>query len=235
MAVIYIIKTKKQEHWFLVTFTVLPVLAFTTIGALRTILPHWPMPGYFSAIPIGALWISSWREEFRYWYSRISLVLTTTLLVLICYHSVHGLFPIDPNTDPTLDGHGWAEVVQYVDTKVSPDYDIDFLFTHKWFLSGELGFAAGPDRIVTLFNRNPQGFGFWTDMNSLLSKNAVFVTNQRFKLNPEVEFKEYFERIEFIAEVPVERGDKPIQTYYVWYCHNLICVYPWNYGMLPDV
>ncbi len=224
-------RSKQKHTLFLLPFVWLPVLVFTFIGATRTILPHWPMPGYLAAIILLAGWMDTWRPAISHRYLKFSAMFIGVLLMFVLLQTRLGIIDMDRKKDPTLNGFGWSELASHIQEKGYLADQRLFLFTHKWFLSGELDFALQGQREVTVLNRwHPQGFAFWSDMDSLLGRNALFVTSEFFPENASKSYALYFDEITRLPDFTVQRNGKPRKTFYLWYCKNLKTRFPWPYG-----
>ena len=225
------LRQKQKSQYFLLPFIWLPILVFTLIGATRTILPHWPMPGYLGAIILLAGWMEQWRQKKAGNYLKFSAVFMTLLLVFVLLQSRIGMVNMERKKDPTLNGFGWDKLAEHLEKEGylhEPDL---FFFTHKWFLSGQLDFALSGKKVVTVLNRYyPQGFAFWTTMDSLLGKNALFITSEFFPEKAVKSYAPYFEEITRLPDFSVQRGGKPGKTFYIWYCKNMKVRFPWPYG-----
>ncbi len=225
------LRFKQKEMYFLLAFIWPPILAFTLIGATRTILPHWPMPGYLGAIILLAGWIERWKEKKARHYLNFSALFMGLLLVFVLLQTHLGPVEMERKKDPTLNGFGWDELAAHLQATGYLDETNLFLFTHKWFLSGELDFALQGKREVTVLNRfHPQGFAFWSQMDSLLGRNALFITSEFFRKDAAKDYAPYFEAITRLPDFSVLRNGKAGKTFHIWYCKNMKKKYPWPYG-----
>lgn len=225
------LRLKQNDLYFLLPFIWLPILVFTLIGATRTILPHWPMPGYLGAIILLAGWMAQWKEKKAGNYLKFSAVFMVSLLVFVLLQSEFGVVNMERKKDPTLNGFAWDKLADHLEKEGYLNEPNLFLFTHKWFLAGELDFALQGQWEVTVLNRyHPQGFAFWSHMDSLLGRDALFITSEFFPRNAAKSYKAYFEEIFPLEPFSVQRNGKSGKTFYLWYCTNMKKRFPWPYG-----
>jgi len=225
------LRQKAKALYFLQPFVWLPILAFTLIGATRTILPHWPMPGYLGAVILLAGWMQEWNGKKADVYIRFSAVFMLLLLAFVLMQVRLGVVDMERKKDPTLNGFGWKELAGHLRESGYLSEPGLFLFTHKWFLSGELDFALEGEREVTVLNRwHPQGFAYWSHMDSLPGRDALFITSEFFPENAAKSYEPYFEEIIPLQPFSVRRNGKAGKTFYLWYCKNMKAKFPWPYG-----
>lgn len=206
---------KKKKKW-LIPIALFPIIIFTIFGLKQQILPHWPMSGYLTLVIPAGYFLSKWKHAKI--YVILSSVTTIIILAIILIQAQTGFMKLKPKIDVTLDGFGWKELIKKVEEK---DYfaDIDFLASHKWFTSGELMFASkGKYKVIAINPKDPRGFAFWQDLNELENKNCLFVSTNRYYKNPKERYPEYFQTINPIDTIYVERRDNQGKSFYLWQC-----------------
>ncbi len=230
---------KSTTGRFVLLFGALPVLLITGLGAVRPILPHWPLPGYVAlTITAGAL-LSRALARYRWVRSAVATGgAVVGLLVLVAYmHTQFGVLQFERwaargwierkqvRKDATLDVHGWGEIASFMRRGgMSPDSV--FLFSHKWFLSGQICLATQGEYDVTCFSRDPRGFGIWSAEQQLVGRDGVCVTTSRYRRDIRLEYGNYFEWIGPPDSVVVHRGGVPGKVIYFRYCRRLLKRYP---------
>ncbi|MFZ2446671.1 MAG: glycosyltransferase family 39 protein [Syntrophobacteraceae bacterium] len=231
-AIILTIRNKIHAPRWLLPFAVLPIAAFTLIGATRSIQPHWPMPGYLAGIVLAAVWMAGWQALWLkrvFWVTGVAMLLITLVVPL---QAVTGIFPINPKADLTLDGQGWGEVVDRLADQETLRKGNCFLASHKWFTGGELAYAARGRFLTTVLNRtDPHGFAFWTNKSDIVGKDAIFVTTERFPADPKELYGKYFTEYTRLDDIQTFRSGRPAQVFRVWICRNLQKPYPRPYGI----
>ena len=219
-----------QLNW-IIPFAALPIIAFTLVGATRQIMPHWPMPGYLAAILIAGVWIGKWSigKQKLFFYSTGGVTLAALIIVNI--QALTGFLPIEKTPDVTLDGQGWEEVYYKINSMRIMGDRTTFIFTHKWFLSGEFDFASGGKYNVFVFNDEaPYSYAFWDKTKDNIGKNALFITTDRFHDDPTELCKDYFTEFELLQTVPTYRGGSEAQVFEIWFCKGLKKPFPNPYS-----
>jgi len=224
-------RKKMEEAYVLIPFMVLPIVVFTAIGATRRILPHWPMPGYLTAIYFAAWWINKWKPVFKKTYLYFSVLMMFSLTALISIQTSTGFLHLDKKIDLTLDGLGWNKVLKHLEDERIIQNKHTFLFTDKWFTGGELAWAGENKYQITVLNSNaPHAFAFWTKPDSLVGKDGIYVCTDRYNDSPKLLYSNYFEKIEHVENYDLYRNGQITKRYYIWNCRNLLKPFVWPYG-----
>ncbi|MDX2228326.1 MAG: glycosyltransferase family 39 protein [Leptolyngbyaceae cyanobacterium bins.349] len=229
---------------FLLLWLALPLmLGFTLMGGYRPILPTWAMPGFWSATVLlgarAAMWQARSPKGVRRWLWGSGLVIGGLLLVALLHLSFGTLQK--PSRFAWFGGFVPASAdasVQLVDIQqirqgfqTSPELKAalaraDFVFTNEIFLSGQVGMAIAPlnPPPITTFNDDLRGFAFWSTAEAWVGKNGLYVTSKR--LPNESVYRDYFQRIEAIAEIPLQRGGVTVETIQVYQAEKLLKPFP---------
>ncbi len=232
--IIKIIRRKDSSINWILPFAVFPILIFTLIGATRQILPHWPMPGYLSAIILAGGIMSEWKDKSIKWSLIPTVVATTLAAVIICIQSIFGFIPLDKKGDITLDGQGWEEVIENLENENLIGED-KFIFTNKWFTGGELAYAADGKYLSTVLNHEgPHSFDFWHSPKDLIGKDGIFISTNRYFFDPGELYKDYFDSFEKVKTIKTYRGKNEAQVFIIWICRNLHTFYQSPYGNWID-
>jgi len=230
--VIYLVRRRGNGGRWLVPFAALPVLIFTAVGATREIMPHWPMPGYLTAIIITSGWMATWKRKSVASSVGLSGVVVSLAVVLITIQSLTGFLPLNKKGDVTLDGQGWHEVVDTLRHRGFLDNEKIFLFTDKWFTGGELHYAAGPHHRITVLNESaPHGFPFWLRTSALQGMDGIFITTDRYPVDPKELYGDYFSDYVPVTTITTFRGTREAQVFRVSRCTYLQRPFPVPYGI----
>ncbi|MHB8483337.1 MAG: ArnT family glycosyltransferase [Nitrospiria bacterium] len=220
------IKHQDQRYLFLFCFAAPTLLLFNGVGAFHKILPHWPALGFVTAFIALALWIVEERPKIKLWIaSAIVVGLTLTLLV-----PLQALFMVIPyfkgfsaKTDPTNDLYGWPEAARRVE-RLQAEMNLKegpaFIYSNKFLISDQLGFYTGKSRGIYCFNEDKSQFDFWDDPERLKGQNAIFVTDNRYQVDPVEKFGKNFERIEKEEPIDIYRKGILIRTFYFYRCYG---------------
>ncbi|MBC8527289.1 MAG: glycosyltransferase family 39 protein [Candidatus Cloacimonetes bacterium] len=223
-------KNISATRWLL-PFAVIPIAAFTLVGATRQILPHWPMPGYIAGIILSSGWMAHWKLSYLKRFLWISGIFTLLIVFIITMQATIGFIPLGTNIDLTLAGQGWREVVDSLETQDYFENDNTFLFTHKYYTGGELAYGAQNRVLTAVFNYKAANmFAFWIDMKELIGKDGIFIMQERFPADPKKLYRDYFEEFIPLDDITTTRAGKPAQTFKLWLCKKLKKSYPLEYG-----
>lgn len=224
---------------FYLLFGLAPVFLFLLISLTRSILPHWTLVGYIVlTIPLAAMIAPAFQQ--KRWVRGLvygSVLFLVVLLTTAFLHTRFGLLPMramaekgwiterDVEKDATLDMHGWETIPEYLQQKNISSDDV-FLFTHKWFLSGEVDLAVKGAYTVMCFDEgDPRGYGIWDKQVNVLGKDGICIYSNRYRINPQEEFGQYFKSIGETDSVVVYRGGQPAKTLYFTRCYELFQKY----------
>ncbi|MBD3242201.1 MAG: phospholipid carrier-dependent glycosyltransferase [Chitinivibrionales bacterium] len=225
-----------QRFWFM--FGTLPVALFLGVSFVKSILPHWTLPGYIAlTVPLAGLVAAHFHRRWVRNTVFVSLGVEVLLLSVAYLQVQHGVLHFekwaergwirekDVRRDATLDVHGWELVAECLEEHgLSPDSV--FLVTHKWFIGGELCLATQGQYPVRCFGSDPRGFGIWARRDTTVGRDAVCVTTNRYSLDVPAVYGDYFERIELLDSITVERGGVPAKIIYLHHCRNMLKSYP---------
>lgn len=230
----------EKEQTFHFFFGTLPILIFSVIAVFKPILPHWALVGYITLLIPFARLLEEYRKSIPY---MDKIIVGSVVALLLAYllgtlQARWGIFSLERlvhkgwiteeefRADPTLDLIGWDEVDRYL-SRNGISSDDTFLFSHKWFLSGEIELATKGRYPVLCFNRSDaRGFGIWDAKLDVRGKSGVFICTDRYSASPEQEFAAYFDSISSPETVVIERGGVPSKTLYFYRCSNLLRRYP---------
>jgi len=239
--IIKFIKKGDNINLFYIMFGVIPVLGMLLLSFYQQILPHWTLPGYIILItPLGHWLAGAYpaKKSVRL-FSWITIGFIYILLIVAILHIQLGIFHLEKiaqkgwistkeaQMDATLDTFGWEKVPQYLQINY-PGKEL-FLFTHKWFLSGEVALAVKGQYPVMCFDKkDSRGFAFWDAKLDMRGKDGLLICSNRYKLNP-AQYAPYFQSISQTDSIIIYRGSVPAKTLYFFYCRNLIEKYPLPY------
>jgi len=163
---------------------------------------------------------------------RLSVVLVLALMILALGHIRWGLLQkgIDSRNDVSLDLVGWEAVPEFLEGQ-NLNADDWFLFSHKWFLSGEIDLATQGKYTVRCYSKNdPRGYGIWDGQTDAVGRNGIFVCSDRYYQDPVVAFGDYFQSISPPDSVVIRRGNVTAKTIYFYKCTNQLEPFPSVFG-----
>lgn len=236
---------KDPLYHFFFFYGTIPVLIFNGIALFQPILPHWTLPGYILlTLPLGTWTVQNYSKTWVKQGIRIAAAVFILLLGIAYLHTQYGILHFekwhdrgwmsarDVRMDGTLDTIGWDRIKSYLEQeKLTPDQV--FLFTHRWFLSGEVELATdGKYKTLCFHERDPRGFGIWDSNETVTGMDGLFIcTNRNFR-NPVKSYGDYFESISAPDTLTIRRGGVIAKQIYVYRCKNLLKSYPNPYSSL---
>jgi hypothetical protein len=237
------LKSSDRFRKFIFAFGAVPVLLFLFMALFKRVLPHWPVIGYIIlTLPVAKyyLGLSNKRPKLFKFYAaaHAGLVLVAIAAVLIQVHTGfifnrevklgHKAEKKDVR-DITIDIIGWDKLADYFSAGTGK-ISCDFLFTNKWYLAGQIGFALkGNYPLMVLSSaKDARGFIMWQDQNKFIGKDGIFITTSKFFKDPEEKYRNYFEDIKLIDTINIERAGKVVKIIYLYRCSNLKKPYPVN-------
>lgn len=215
-----------SDRW-LVAFFLTPVVGMTLIGLTRGILPHWTMPGYVAAFVLAAggfAWTVRVQRN-----TMIAVGINLLLVVLVVVQASSGFIPLEPKADPTLDPAGWRAAIDELEQS-GELHENDIIFAHKWFTAGELAWAdRGQHEIVMLNTSDPHMFAWWAPEPWYEGWSGVFITQERYNIDPDKHFVPRFASVEALPLDSVRHHNRWIKMK-AWRLTNLQHPQPPPYG-----
>ena len=221
----------------------LPMIGMFWIFSLtRPILPHWDAPAYAQLILLSACFLTSITGSGEVSKPIIAAcsVLLLTLVVGVAEIKT-GFVPLDKHTEPekigrddfTLDMYGWRQLggkfAALREEKISEGLmnEEDGVVANQWFplahldyyLARPLGLRAmglgWPEYLHKYLWINEERGGFH------LGENYWFLTDSRYLKDPKETYQWYFEEIELVDVIEIQRWGKPTKNFFVYVCKNL--------------
>jgi len=225
---------KQAAARFYLFFGVLPVLLFLAASVFLPIRPHVTLVGYIIlTVPLAEMISPAFRQ--KRWVRLLvsaSIVFFVLLLATLFLHTRYGILHLEKlaargfistrtaEMDATLDMYGWEKVADYLQAHNSSP-DSLFLFTHRWFLSGEVALAThGKYDVLCFDEQEPRAFGAWNKQADVLGKDGLCIYSNRYKVDA-ARFAACFQHIEAIDSVNISRGGSTAKTIYFVRMRNL--------------
>jgi hypothetical protein len=208
----------RSETRFLLYQTLVPLLAFGAVSLVQPVLPHWSLVGFLAALPmLGRSW-ARWRESApTRFVVRLSWVgfLTVMLTAVVVIHAKTGFLQrggrsgvglVAVADDPTLDSYGWDQVGRALEARGLLERPGLFLFSDRWYTSGQLAFAIDGRIPVTCYNRHhAQNFAYWSEPRDWVGHDGIFVGINDCELVVR-DMARSFRRFESLGKVSVNRN-----------------------------
>jgi 4-amino-4-deoxy-L-arabinose transferase-like glycosyltransferase len=243
-----------QSKRLLILCVSMPIFfGFTFLGGFIQILPSWHMPGFFGAtLLLGerAAQVQLQRPKFiRNWLWGSGVVILPLLLIGLLH--VHwGL--AQKGGDNAIAGGFWEakddastqmiDIEQlrqaFIDSPIlkAELQKADFVFSNNFFMAGQVGMAIEPlGKKITCFDEDLRGFAYWSKAEDFVGKTSLYITSEQFLKDerfpqPLDKYKDYFQTLEKIADVPIKRGGQAVQIFPVYRASPMLKPYPRPYG-----
>ena len=226
---------------------------FTFMGGFIQILPSWHMPGFFGAtLLLGerVAQVQLKRPKFiRNWLWGSGIAILSIILIALL-HVNAGIAQKGGNA--AIAGGFWEakddpstqliDIVQlrqaFVDSPAlkAELQKADFVFSNNFFVAGQVGMAIEPlGKKVTCFDEDLRGFAYWNKAQDFVGKTSLFITSEQFSKDekfpdPLEKYKDYFQSLEKIADIPLKRGGQTVQIFPVYRASPMLKPYPRPYG-----
>ncbi len=215
---------------FLLVQAVVPLGAFLLVACQQTVLPHWSLAGLLGVFPmLGDAWSRRWRVEPRRLGRRLAwmMALTIALAAAFVVQARTGVLQEDGSgtlgllavsRDPTLDAYGWEAVANELERRGLVDDPKTFVFTSKWYHSGQIAFATGSRSPVLCYSaRKPLGFAQWSRPEQWVGHDGILVVVNHSSTEPDA-FDRWFERIDWLGEFAVQRAGAAVKRVRLYRC-----------------
>ena len=214
---------------FLLAMAVVPSTAFLVVACRRAVLPHWSLIGFLAVLPmLGRDWsrLDARRVRRR---SAWALAVPAVLAMLAVAQARLGLIQMPKRSqDPTIDLVGWDQVAAELGHRGLLDNPRDFLFTGKWYYSGQLAFATRGAVPVLCYNpKAAHNFAYWSRPESWVGRDGVLVVVNASDVEPQV-YAPWFRRIEAAGDFEVRRAGGPIRSIHIYRCVDQLRPFPFD-------
>ncbi|XGV98805.1 MAG: ArnT family glycosyltransferase [Leptolyngbya sp. BL-A-14] len=222
------------------------MLTFTLMGGYRSILPTWAMPGFWGATLLLGQRAASWpRRMLKRWLWGSGLVIVSLLLVALLHVTIgalqkpsrYALFggfltPANDASTQLIEVQQFRRGVADSPLLMAALQKTDFLFTNDLYLAGQLGMAIAPlnPKPITCFDKDLRGFAFWSTAEQWVGQNGLLVVAAAQAQAAMQQYHGYFQDIQKVADVPIQRGGAIVQVIEIYQCNRLLKPYPRPYG-----
>lgn len=239
----------RARSWFLGWLAIWPILIFTAISAYAPIGYHfhWQAPGWLTLFPLLGARIeevfragSAGRERrFRVWLWG-SAVFTCLALGLVITQARYGwatpvIQSLAPEksrvtADPTFELLDWTPLAKALEERGLLGRKDTFLFSNRWFSAGKIDYALRGRMPVVCFNHNdPRSFAFYDRPENWMGQDGVLVVAPPYVYQPLVDYAIYFQKIEPLGQVAIERGGRVDLHLHLYLCRGMKKVYKLPY------
>lgn len=214
---------------FLICQAVVPLAAFAAVASVRPVLPHWSLVGLLPLFPLlGREWADRRAADPVRMHRRFLILaaLPAALGLLAVSQAQWGLLAM--GHDPTADLFGWEDVSGELARRGLLDAPGTFLFTGRWYYSGQIALATKDSVPVLCFNRrHAQHFAYWSRPGDWVGRDGIFVGINDCSAEL-ADFARFFDRVEPLGAFPVRRSGALIRTVHLYRCIRLTTPFPFG-------
>ena len=206
----------------LVCLAVCPLFLFGAVSVFRNVMPHWPLIGF---IPLYPLVGASWAEYAALEPARVRrniAWMSGALFVIAAAFGTQARFGLVTfaGKDPTAEISGWESVAADLDARGILSRPNTFLFTNRWFNSGQLAFAVRNRIPVVCYNAtDARGFAFWSRPEEWVGKDGVLIDLDD-TVDSSGDYERYFQTVTSVASTSMQRSGRPFRKVRIYLCKN---------------
>ena len=230
---------------FLLCQSLVPLGAFLAISCTRAVLPHWALVGYLGLMPLlGQSWATAAERAPGRARRRVATLAGVCVAAAAIFAAWErggllqregpGVIPIVPvASDPTVDLYGWPQVAAELRRRGLVDRPGTFVFTSRWYYSGQLAFALGGKTPVLCYNPTDcHAFRQWSRPTDWVGRDGILVSINRSSAEPGF-YERWFERIEPLGTFEIERSGAPVRKVRLYRCVNQVRPFPFDGVIRP--
>jgi hypothetical protein len=220
------------------------ILVFLIFSLTRPTLPHWNAPAYVLLILLSAVYLRDKQSDTEKLPKSIIAALSVLVITLVIgvAEIKTGFIPLDKHTDPeqlgrddfTLDMYGWRQLgekfADFREQKIAEGVmkPEDGIVANQWFPLANLDYyVARPLGMRVMGLGWPEFLHKYLWINDKrggfhLGENYWFLSDSRYFKNPKETYQWYFNEIELIGVIEIDRCGKPAKNFFVYTCKDLI-------------
>ena len=235
----------------------LPMIAlFWFFSLTRPTLPHWNSPAFVLLIIL----IACHLRDKHHASETLPGVVTAALCVLLLTLGVGvaeiktGFIPLDKHTEPeqlgrddfTLDMYGWRQLgekfADFRAQKIAEGVmnEEDGIVANQWFPLANLDYYVArplgmrvmglgwPEQLHKYLWINDERGGF------VLGENFWFLSDSRYPKDPRTLYQWFFDEIEWVGSIEIDRCGKPAKCFFVYTCKGLNAQPPTLSGLMAE-
>ncbi len=215
---------------FLTSHAIVPLLLFAWVACRGRVLPHWSLIGFVSIFPLlGAALADRLATEPKRLKTKLIVACLLPVLFILAFMTITSsrllervkparLGEIAASADPLLDQEGWSELSRVLRDRGVLNDPAVFLVTTRWYQSGQLAYATRRGGDIACYSAfDARGFAYWNRPEEWVGRDAILVTVDDTTTDPEL-MRPWFDRIDPIAQVTLERSGKRVRTLNAFRC-----------------
>ena len=229
----------QTEYQHLLLFISAPLLlTFLGISLFRQTLPHWTGPAYMTLLIFPAVYLVQKFPNKKFpWPIIAALMLLISVIVVGVGQINYGLLSLDKSTkitskgknDFSLDMYGWDQVKNEFECIIANDRTDtkNSIIVQRWFPAAHLDYyVAKPLGIKLFVLGNLERIHKYAWINEKRGgikqgMSAYYITMSNDFNDPNDFYKNEFDKIEFVKEIPIVRNKKVVKFAFVYNLQNL--------------
>ena len=201
-----IVYKKLAKHVFVAS-----TLVFLLLSTFSNVLYYWNIVAYLFALPLAIIYLASHPV-----WLKTTFIYSLFINVLIVFHL--GVLPLTSFLKNTEDKdgayhYGWNKIAKKVQKQSEIHPKKTTLFANSYRTASLLAFALDRKDVYAYSSRFDQ-FDYWTKNTKYNSKNALFLTDEKENLCPEI--LDIIENPILSDSIIVQKWGFPIKNYYVY-------------------
>ena len=229
------------------------IVVFWFFSLTRPTLPHWNAPAYVLLILLTAGYLREKHEQLPKSIMAALSVLALTLLLGVAEIKT-GFIPLDKHTEPellgrddfTVDMYGWRQLGEkfavFREQKIAEGVmsEEDGIVANQWFPLANLDYYVArplglrvmglgwPEQLHKYLWINDERGGFH------LGENYWFLSDSRYPKDPKTTYQWFFDEIELVGVIEIDRCGKPAKNFFVYTCKGLNAYPPTLSGFMVE-
>ena len=202
-------------------FTVVPLVAFTLVSPFHYVKMNWLAPAYLSGLPLAVFYYMNSKGKFLRSYGKFALIVS--LIFTLEIHVLAVVPIIGFGRADTI--NGWQTLANRVD-EIKGEMQKDgplFICGYEYKTASELRFylKGQPETLSnSIVGQNGLAYDYWSDPDSLVGKNCIFVYDQRNRYHDPARLADFFERVEAPEVLTVASAGKKITDFFIYQCYR---------------
>ena len=215
----------RDDRFALLFWLAFPVYALFTATSFRYMVKmNWMLPAYVSSLIAAAAWLTfSTGRVAAFFRKLVKPGLALGLLLVLAAH----IFPLAPfvplGRHDTL--NGWPELTRKALAMKAEMGQGAFVFSDDYKISSEIAYnsqnheAACSEEIL---GGHGLQYRFWTHPDTLVGRDAVFVTINRNRDAITARLKSHFVDVRLEPPLEIVYGGKTFRTFYLYRCNRYL-------------
>ena len=216
------------------------IVVFWAFSLTRPTLPHWNAPAFVLLILLTACYLREKHEQLPKSIMAALCVLVLTLVLGVAEIKT-GFIPLDKHAEPemlgrddfTVDMYGWRQLgekfADFRQQKIAEGVmnEEDGIVANQWFPLANLDYYVArpiglrvmglgwPEQLHKYLWINDECGGFH------LGENYWFLSDSRYPKDPKTTYQWYFDDIELVGVIEIDRCGKLAKNFFVYTCKGL--------------